>query len=160
MTEELTAFHEAGHAYAAIYLGARVQSVTIDPDNDDGPARTGDTVVLWSRRRFTKREMAEKAACVALAGPVAEMIHSENPFHPALIAEWRQDWETAFETLEHVSDVQRRLAKLEQITLQLYRDFRQDEHWAAIGAIADALLAHETLDEEMLQEVVEPWLEA
>lgn len=160
MTEELTAFHEAGHAYAAIYLGARVQSVTIDPDNDDGPARTGDTVVLWSRRRFTQREMAEKAACVALAGPVAEMIHSENPFHPALIAEWRQDWETAFETLEHVSDVQRRLAKLEQITLQLYRDFRQDEHWAAIGAIADALLAHETLDEEMLQEVVEPWLEA
>ena len=30
MTEELTAFHEAGHAYAAIYVGARVQSVTID----------------------------------------------------------------------------------------------------------------------------------
>ena len=51
MTEELTAFHEAGHAYAAIYVGARVQSVTIDPDNDDGPKRTGDTVILWNRRR-------------------------------------------------------------------------------------------------------------
>ena len=83
MTEEITAFHEAGHVYAAIFVGARVQSVTIDPDNDDGPDRTGDTVVLWDRRRFSQQQLAEKAAWVALAGPVAEMIHSQNPFHPA-----------------------------------------------------------------------------
>ena len=34
----------------------------------------------------------------------------------------------------------------------------QDRHWAAIGAIADNLLAHETLDQEMLEQIVEPWL--
>ena len=41
MTAEITAFHEAGHVYAAIFVGAKVRSVTIDPDNDDGPNRSG-----------------------------------------------------------------------------------------------------------------------
>jgi len=158
MDEQLTAFHEAGHAYAAIYVGARVQSVTIDPDNDDGPNRFGDTVILWNRQRFSQRDMAEKAAWVALAGPVAEMIHRQQPFHPALVAEWQQDWETAFEALEHVASVPHRLAQLERYTIELFQAFSGDSHWAAIGAIADSLLAHETLDEEMLQEVVEQWL--
>ncbi len=158
MTEELTAFHEAGHAYAAIYVGARVQSVTIDPDDDDGPNRYGDTVVLWSRGRFSQKDLAEKAAWVALAGPVAEMVYSQKPFHPASVAEWRQDWETAFESLEHVRSLPLRMAQLERYTIELYQAFRDDNHWAAIGAIADSLLAHETLDEEMLQEIVEPWI--
>ena len=158
MTEEITAYHEAGHVYAAIFVGARVQSVTIDPDNDDGPGRTGDTVVIWDRRRFSQQQLVEKAAWVALAGPVAEMIHSQNPFHPAGIAEWQQDWETAFECFDRISNIQTRLARLEQITVDLYQVFSQDRHWAAIGAIADNLLAHETLDQEMLEEIVEPRL--
>jgi hypothetical protein len=158
MTEEITAFHEAGHVYAAIYVGAKVRSVTIEPDNDDGPERTGDTVVIWSRRRFSQLELMQKGAWVALAGPVAEMIHSQNPFHPATIAEWRQDWDTAFECLSNISNIQHRIAQLEKITIDLYEAFSQDHHWAAIGAIADNLLAHETLDQEMLEEIIEPWI--
>ncbi|MCA9009283.1 MAG: hypothetical protein KDB01_06030 [Planctomycetaceae bacterium] len=158
MDEEITAFHEAGHVYAAIFVGAKVRSVTIDPENDDGPNRTGDTVVIWDRRRFSQQELMEKCAWVALAGPVAEMIHSQKPFHPAGIAEWQQDWETAFECCAHVRSIQRRFAKLEQITIDLYEAFSQDHHWAAIGAVADNLLAHETLDQEMLEEIVEPWM--
>ncbi|HAP08105.1 MAG TPA: hypothetical protein DCR20_09770, partial [Planctomycetaceae bacterium] len=34
--EELTAWHEAGHAWAALLVGAKVHSVSIAPDNDDG----------------------------------------------------------------------------------------------------------------------------
>ena len=158
MDEEFTAYHEAGHAYAAIYVGARVRSVTIDPDNDDGPNRFGDTVILWNRRRFSQRDMAEKAAWVALAGPVAEMIYRQQPYHPAVVAEWQQDWETAFESLEHVASVRHRFAQLEHYTIELYQSFQNDSHWCVIGAIADGLLAHETLDEEMLQEIVEPWI--
>ena len=158
MTEEITAFHEAGHVYAAIFVGARVHSVTIDPDRDDGPERFGDTVVLWDRCRFTQQEMIKKSAWVALAGPVAEMIYRQTPFHPAGIAEWRQDWETAFECLGVVSDIQQRMAQLEQITVELFQAFSQDHHWAVIGTIADNLLAHETLDQEMLDEIVAPWI--
>ena len=158
MDDQLTAFHEAGHAFAAFYLGAKVKSVSIDPDWDDGPKRYGDTIVLWSKRRFTDREMAEKSAMVALAGPVAEMIFTEQPFHPATVAEWQNDWLMALQAMQHIAEPQRRLASLEQTTVELYEVFREDHHWAAIGAIADHLLAHETLDWEMLQEAVEPWV--
>ena len=40
---ELTAYHEAGHAFVAISVGVNVRSVTIRPDDDDGPERFGDT---------------------------------------------------------------------------------------------------------------------
>ena len=30
---EISAYHEAGHAFMAIYVGARVRSVTIEPDD-------------------------------------------------------------------------------------------------------------------------------
>ena len=43
--EELTAWHEAGHAWAALLVGAKVHSVSIAPDNDDGPQRFGDTEI-------------------------------------------------------------------------------------------------------------------
>ena len=33
---EVSAYHEAGHAFMAFYVGARVRSVTIEPDWDDG----------------------------------------------------------------------------------------------------------------------------
>jgi hypothetical protein len=31
---EISAYHEAGHAFVAIYVGARVRSVTIEPDRE------------------------------------------------------------------------------------------------------------------------------
>jgi len=75
-SDEVTAWHEAGHAWAALFVGARVQSVSIAPDNDDGPRRFGDTTILWSRRRFPPAVLAKNLCWVALAGPVAEMIHA------------------------------------------------------------------------------------
>lgn len=159
MQDEITAYHEAGHAFAAVYLGAKVRSVSIDPDRDDGPNRFGDTQVIWSRRRFTPKEMAEKMAVVALAGPVAEMIFSEKPFHPAFVAEWQLDWQHAMAALEHISNQNQRIRHLEQATLDLYEVFREDQHWNVIAAIADHLLAHEILDADMLLEIVEPWLD-
>jgi hypothetical protein len=79
---EATPHHEAGHVFMAIYLGARVRSVTIEPDRDDGPERFGDTQVEWDLGRFTPRELQEKSVLVALAGPVAEMIHRGEPQFP------------------------------------------------------------------------------
>jgi acetyl esterase/lipase len=76
---EIAAYHEAGHVFMAIYLGARVRSVTIEPDRDDGPDRFGDAQVEWDLAHFTPRELYEKSVLVALAGPVAEMIHRGAP---------------------------------------------------------------------------------
>jgi ATP-dependent Zn protease len=66
---EISAYHEAGHAFMAIYVDARVRSVTIEPDRDDGPDRHADIQVEWPLDQFTNRELHEKSVLVALAGP-------------------------------------------------------------------------------------------
>jgi ATP-dependent Zn protease len=156
---EVSAYHEAGHALMAVYLGARVKSVTIEPDWDDGPERYGDAQVEWRSGELTDRELCEKLILVALAGPVAEMIHSGEPYHPGFVAEWLADWKTAWEAVARLIPTERkRLAYLEQTTLKLHRLLQQVEHWAALAAIVDNLLAHETLEGEDVEDIVRPWL--
>lgn len=49
-SKEETAYHEAGHAFMAVFLGGQVLSLTIEPDRDDGPERFGDAQIAWRRR--------------------------------------------------------------------------------------------------------------
>ena len=50
------------------------------------------------------------------------------------------------------------MAYLEQTTIQLCQTMRRDDHWAALAAIVDHLLAHETLEGEEVEEIVRQWL--
>ena len=156
---EISAYHEAGHAFMAIYVGARVRSVTIEPDWDDGPDRHADVQVEWPLDQFTNRELNEKSILVALAGPVAEMIHSGEPYHPGFVAEWSADWKAAWEAAARVIPTERKqLAYLEQTSAQLYRLLDREDHWEALAAIVDNLLAHETLDGEEVENIIRQWL--
>jgi ATP-dependent Zn protease len=156
---ELIAYHEAGHTLVACLLGGRVRQVTIEPDRDDGPQRQGDTQVIWRRTGISEKDYAVKAVQVSLAGPVAEMIYSGDPYHPGLISEWAADWREAWSSAEilHADDRQR-LAYLESVSIQLYHELNEDPLWAALAALADDLLAHETLDGEQVEEIVGTWL--
>ena len=156
---ELIAYHEAGHALMAVLLGGEIHLVTIEPDNDDGPARQGDTQVLWGRAGISEKEFAKKAVQVSLAGPVAEMIYSGDPCHPGFVAEWAADWREAWEAAALLHpDKRKRLEYLEQISIQLYHRLKEDELWAALASLADNLLAHETLEGEQVEEIVGEWL--
>jgi ATP-dependent Zn protease len=156
---DIVAYHEAGHALMALALGGEVQLVTIEPDRDDGPQREGDTQVVWRRSGISDKEFASRAIQVSLAGPVAEMIYTGYPYHPGLIAEWAGDWREAWQaaTLLHAGERQR-LAYLEQVAVQLYHRLQADDHWAALAALADHLLAHETLEGEQVAEIIGAWL--
>jgi hypothetical protein len=155
---ELTAYHESGHALLAVFLGGKVKQVTIEPEDDDGPARTGDIQIRW-RRSESAVEFARKSVQVSLAGPVAEMIYSGDPYHPGLVAEWAADWRAAWDAAAPLyRDERQRLEYLEQISIQLYHRLRRDDVWAPLAALADNLLAHETLDGEQVQEILEEWL--
>lgn len=155
---EVDAYHEAGHAYMAILVGARVRSVTIEPERDDGPARHADTKIEWPLDRFTDREFHEKSVLVALAGPVAEMLHRGEPYHPGFVAEWSADWRLAWEASSRIIPAERmRLKYLERTTAGLYHHLNRDDHWAALAAIVDELLAHETLDGEQVEDIVQRW---
>ena len=157
-TEELTAWHEAGHAWMALHLGAQVQSVSIDPDNDDGPQRFGDTVIAWPRSRFADQELARGLAWVALAGPVAEMIRLEELQHPASAPEWAQDWREARNAINQMVPDRMRNRVLETVTAEIFELFSEEHHREALAVLADHLLAHQILDEELLCEALEPWL--
>lgn len=117
-----------------LVVGAKVHSVSIAPDDDDGPRRFGDTVIHWSRRRFAGKRLAVELCRVALAGPVAEMLYSGRPFHPGTVSEWSQDWLAALEAMNFIPERQRRMALLEQTTIDLYERFSDDFHWQAISA--------------------------
>jgi hypothetical protein len=155
---ELVAYHEAGHALVALLLGGQVQVVTIGPDSDDGPPRQGDTQVLW-RRGMDDRRFAQCSVQVNLAGPVAEMIYSGDPYHPGFVAEWAADWRDAWQAAAILHPGERqRLAYLEQVSVQLYHRLKSDDHWAALAAVADQLLAHDTLEGEEVAEIIAQWL--
>ena len=156
---EVTAYHEAGHAFMAVYLGARVRSVTIEPDRDDGPDRFGDTQIEWNRGQLSDAEFFEKSLLVALAGPVAEAIHRREPYHPGLVPEWAADWRAAWEAAAGLFlQEPARLRYLEQATVRLYRLLNHDQNWAALAAIVDNLLAHDRLEGEEIDDIVALWL--
>lgn len=160
-TDEVTVYHEAGHAYVALHTGARILSITVVPDNDDGPARHGDTQVEWPTDSMDAATLNTKKVLVALAGPVAEMIYRDEPFHPGLVSEWAVDWQQAWTAAEHlVDDDERRLRFLEETCRQVYQLLNTDDHWAALAVIADHLDAYEMMDGEAVQEVLAQWRHA
>ncbi|QDT36159.1 hypothetical protein [Stratiformator vulcanicus] len=156
-SDEITCYHEAGHAFMAVRLGGWVQEVTVDPDNDDRPARTGDLSVQWPPAQL--KLSVEREVSVALAGPVAEMIYTGEPFHPATVAEWSADWSAAWQVAEDMlSDHARRMAYLEEVTRLIHRQFSNDRIWSAIAALADELSAHERLEGADVAEIVTTWM--
>jgi ATP-dependent Zn protease len=157
--EEEIAYHEAGHAFTALHLGGQVQYVTIAPDRDDGPRRDGEAQVAWRTSRMTPKEFHNKRVLVALGGPAAEMIYRGEQLHPGYIAEWSADWAEAWDAAATIHAEERlRLAFLEQAAAQLYQLLKRDDYWAAIAALADSLLAHETLEAEEIRDVLGFWL--
>ena len=134
---EITAYHEAGHALMALSLGGEVRLVTIEPDSDEGPERTGDTQVLWRRSKWSEKEFAAIAVQVCLAGPVAEMLYSGDPYHPGMVAEWAADWREAWQIAASLhADDRRRLRYLEDVSIQLYHRLQEEPLWSALAALA------------------------
>lgn len=163
--EALTAYHEAGHAVIAYALGGTVHGVQLGGEADDWlPERFGECRIHWkgvSSRQPPTQWQRRREVLTILAGPVAEMIYSGQPYHPAYFGPAKSDWQLAWELVEPiVSSSAKRTRYLEEITSELYCRMQSDDLWAAIGAVADELLAHEFLERDQLSETLGFWMRA
>lgn len=151
---EIAAYHEAGHVVVATELGGRVVSVTLDPEAPDvGPAREGDVTVEWPQGRSPRADLF-----VALAGPVAEMIYRDDEADASVLRAWSEDYRFANAALARMAKSQEERAQLFQIAVnEVRRLLDRDDLWTVIGDVADALMAHEELDAEMVADVLQPW---
>lgn len=161
--EELTAYHEAGHAVVGYSLGGTVQSVQLGGEADDWlPERFGDCRIAWHPAGEEKIPIGwhqQREVLTILAGPVAEMVYTQQHHHPALFGPWQHDWVHADQLVRPIiADPRTRCRLLEQLIVILFEQVRSDRMWAAIAAVADELLAHELLEEESLIDVLEFWM--
>ena len=153
---EITAWHEAGHAMMAILQGGRLERVTLEPPFDDGPARYGDTVTRWTG--LGAKELALAEIYVSLAGPVVEMIYTGDRVAIASEPEWLADWQRAKLSAAAMSRDAASADKLLRQTVSAIFELFEDRHqWAAVSAIADDLLAFETLEHDQVADTIAFW---
>ncbi len=157
------AYHEAGHAVVACWLGAEVISVTLEPDADDGPRRDGDAAIRWHHGGMTSRELCQKELMAVLAGPVAEIIHSELDCDidqcEQWQSEWSADWQLACQLANELVPSAGHVEPLLRFTIErLHRIASQAAFWQTIAEVADLLEAHETIDGEQVRQCVNRWI--
>jgi hypothetical protein len=161
--DDVTAYHEAGHAVMGVYLGGQVKRVCLAPEssvdqNEDFPSY-GDTVIAWPVSPFTDQQHAEREIRTALAGPVCEMIYSGNDVEVLTHAETAADWHIATDRVKSmIAEPEKQVAYLSRTLIELVEFFKDDSLWAAVSALADELQVHDELESDMIHATVGFWL--
>ena len=154
-SETLTAYHEAGHAIMAVSYGGRIIHVSIDPPDDDGLRRFGESIVQWPKAAVRDIEIAELK--VSLAGPVAELTYDGARESIANCGEFAADWQQASLSASRLKPERLRDKYLKEMERQVWSFFEDDNVWAATCAVADQLLAHETIEHDQVADVWAFW---
>lgn len=144
------AWHEAGHAVIAHRFGGRVRSLTLETEDDGFEGRAA---VEWTAGGT--KEQALASACTALAGPLAELAFEGtiDPDDESVRSAWRGDWDE----VEHCAaivepDPEQRTALIQSWLREVERMIAEPRTHETIARVADALDAHGTLDETLVEE--------
>ncbi|MCH1496642.1 MAG: hypothetical protein L7U72_15595 [Rubripirellula sp.] len=157
--ETLTAYHEAGHAVIGFALGGVVESLQLGGEHEVVGVRLyGDCRIAWRSIGKNLDEHLQREILTTLAGPAAEMVYSGIPLEFQNLAPWKHDLDSAWSILSQIQSVERKVATLRQLLDQLQMIIRSDRCWPAVAALADALLAHEFLEEEEVEEIIRFWV--
>lgn len=153
---DTTAYHEAGHAVVACVQGGRIVRITIEPDEDD---LYGDTEVAWQMNNVDRKQHILREIRTLMAGPITEAIYTEQEDIFEVTTESSADWLRAAQFASQLFPSAGKQSKLLAQLAQEVRDLiGRDKIWSAIAALADELEAHETLEQEPVEEILEFWL--
>ena len=155
--ESITAWHEAGHATMAIIEGGFIEHATLEPPNDDGPQRYGETVTRWSTE-ISQLELLKSEILVSLAGPVVEMLYTSNRQNIGEVGEWKADWMRAVESAKSCTRTDFDAVKLiQRCEAETFALIEVPKYWSAVSALAEELLAHYTLEHEQIHDTFSFW---
>ncbi len=154
----LTAYHEAGHAVAAVLLRCPVESITIEPGEDSGclgrcvlgdrPSWLCPDTSGGSRARF----YIERRMMILLAGRVAESKHLGRPYHEGSEGDEDKIARLAEVICGSDGEDQKFIAWLHARTVNL---LSVEEHWQAVERVVAELLERKTLKGAAVRRVVE-----
>ncbi|MBY0459612.1 MAG: hypothetical protein K2V38_20020 [Gemmataceae bacterium] len=130
--DEVTAYHEAGHAVIALALGRTIHKVSVLPNRE----RLGE--VRFSKGARPTDDWVEREILIALAGMAAEARHTGTYSHDEATQDLRFVRRLA---LERKSE--RQVERYEQRMLDKVEYMLADEgHWKAVELIVAELLTH------------------
>ncbi len=75
------------------------------------------------------------------------------------VPQWRSDWERVLVSAMKFSNSESKARQLiDQVMRSVHQQLDSENGWAAVAAIADLLLTHETVEHAQCQEAVGFWL--
>ena len=153
--DEITAWHEAGHAVVAVMLGGMVDTVSVEiPDADSA----GVTSVFWGKDSDARSQCINDIH-VALAGPIAEMIFVGDYDYLRIKQEHAVDWDVVAAAVERLGiDAVAAQKLLTSIATGLYKSLREDTVWSAVADVAERLELDGTVDGDTVDELAGFWL--
>lgn len=146
-----TAYHEAGHCVIGILMGARVRFASIDVESEH---HFGEVEMEWPRGSSVKSQ-----ALAILAGPVAEWIYRDGTVSLQDLAPSTGDFQQVLRLSQSFGWTHRKqIDWFNHLIAQLQRQFKRSDCWAAVAAVSDQLLAHDTLEHETIADEVLHWM--
>ena len=94
---------------------------------------------------------------VSLAGPVAELTYDNARESIANCGEFAADWQQAVLSASRLKPERSRAKFLAEMERQVWNFFEDENVWAATCAVADELLAHETIEHDQVADVWAFW---
>ena len=137
-----TAYHEAGHAVMAMFLGRAIQKVTIAPGQSHlGTQRLGACHLQKGKSRGS-HDYWEDEIMIFLAGMVAESQITGRYCHQGAA----QDLRFVRRMLQSRNDSEKQIERLEKRLLSKTEHHLLDaEQWRAVESIAAELIRTETI---------------
>lgn len=157
----LTAYHEAGHAAIGFALGGVVEAIQLGGEHEVlGVRQFGACLISWKSIGDNYSVHLQRELLTILAGPAAEIVYLGRPLDFEMMRPWKQDLDAARKLVDKMTHDMTQKQNLLNQTLQKLQDIiRTDRCWSAVAALADALLAHEFIEEAEAEEILRFWME-